>query len=69
MTDANDLTAVVADDSVLLRDGIVRLLDDGGIEVVAAVGDGDALANSTDDRLDLLVVQHGSLTPAPDHFT
>ena len=37
------LRAVVADDSVLLRDGVVRLLQDAGIEVVAAVGDGDAL--------------------------
>jgi DNA-binding NarL/FixJ family response regulator len=40
---AESLTAVVADDSVLLRDGVVRLLGDAGIEVVAAVGDGDAL--------------------------
>ena len=37
------LRAVIADDSVLLRDGVVRLLGDAGIEVVAAVGDGDAL--------------------------
>jgi DNA-binding NarL/FixJ family response regulator len=37
------LRAVVADDSVLLRDGVVRLLADAGIEVAAAVGDGDAL--------------------------
>ncbi len=37
------LRAVIADDSVLLRDGVVRLLQDAGIEVVAAVGDGDAL--------------------------
>ena len=37
------LTAVVADDSVLLRDGVVRLLGDGGIDVLAAVGDGEAL--------------------------
>jgi DNA-binding NarL/FixJ family response regulator len=37
------LRAVIADDSVLLRDGLVRLLDDAGIDVVAAVGDGEAL--------------------------
>jgi len=37
------LRAVVADDSVLLRDGVVRLLVDSGIEVVAAVGDADSL--------------------------
>jgi DNA-binding NarL/FixJ family response regulator len=40
---AAPLRAVVADDSVLLRDGIVRLLADSGIDVVAAVGDADAL--------------------------
>jgi DNA-binding NarL/FixJ family response regulator len=40
------LRAVVADDSVLLRDGVVRLLQDAGIEVVAAVGDGDELVDA-----------------------
>ena len=34
---------MVADDSVLLRDGLVRLLADSGFEVVDAVGDADAL--------------------------
>lgn len=37
------LRAMVADDSVLLRDGLVRLLDDAGIDVVAAVADADEL--------------------------
>jgi DNA-binding NarL/FixJ family response regulator len=37
------LRAVLADDSVLLRDGVARILEDAGIEVVAAVGDGEAL--------------------------
>ena len=40
------LRAVVADDSVLLRDGIVRLLVDSGIDVVAAVGDGQSLLDA-----------------------
>jgi len=40
------LRAVVADDSVLLRDGVVRLLGDADIDVVAAVGDGDALLDA-----------------------
>ncbi len=40
------LRAVVADDSVLLRDGVVRLLGDADIDVVAAVGDGDALVDA-----------------------
>jgi DNA-binding NarL/FixJ family response regulator len=34
---------VIAEDLVLLRDGLTRLLRDNEIEVVAAVGDGDAL--------------------------
>jgi DNA-binding NarL/FixJ family response regulator len=34
---------IVAEDSVLLREGLCRLLDEAGIEVAAAVGDGDAL--------------------------
>ena len=43
---AAPLRAVVADDSVLLRDGIVRLLADSGIVVVAAVGDAAALLDA-----------------------
>ncbi|MTE20489.1 response regulator [Streptomyces sp. TRM43335] len=34
---------VIAEDSVLLREGLTRLLDDRGHEVVAGVGDGAAL--------------------------
>ncbi|MFD6948504.1 DNA-binding response regulator [Nocardiopsis sp. TSRI0078] len=34
---------VLADDSVLLREGLVRLLEEEGHEVVAAVGDAEAL--------------------------
>jgi DNA-binding NarL/FixJ family response regulator len=34
---------VVADDSVLLREGVVRLLGEGGFEVVAQAGDADDL--------------------------
>ena len=33
------MRAVIADDSVLLREGITRLLAEGGIEVAAGVGD------------------------------
>jgi len=45
---------VIAEDSVLLRAGLTRLLDDAGEEVVAAVGDGDAL-------LDAVARQHPDL--------
>ncbi|GAB2975470.1 response regulator transcription factor [Actinotalea caeni] len=36
------MRAVLAEDSLLLREGLVRLLDEAGCEVVAAVDDGDA---------------------------
>jgi DNA-binding NarL/FixJ family response regulator len=49
--------AVVADDSVLLRDGVVRLLQDADIDVVAAVGDADALlAVVAEHRPDLAII-------------
>jgi DNA-binding NarL/FixJ family response regulator len=35
--------AVIADDSILLREGVARVLADAGIEVAASVGDADAL--------------------------
>lgn len=37
------LRVVVADDSVLLREGLVRLLVEAGVEVVGAYGDGDSM--------------------------
>ena len=37
---------VIAEDAVLLRAGLTRLLDDAGEEVVAAVGDGEALIDA-----------------------
>ncbi|MGW0672659.1 response regulator transcription factor [Streptomyces sp. NPDC002746] len=37
---------VVADDAVLLREGLVRLLSEDGHEVVAAVGDGPSLVEA-----------------------
>lgn len=40
------LRIVVADDSVLLREGLVRLLSEDGHQVVAAVGDGPALVEA-----------------------
>ncbi len=59
MTDqmTDPIRAVVADDSVLLRDGVVRLLTDSGIEVVAAVGDADALLDAvTEHEPDLCLI-------------
>jgi len=51
------LRTVVADDSVLLRDGLVRLLTDSGFDVVAAVGDADGLLDAvTEHTPDLCLV-------------
>jgi DNA-binding NarL/FixJ family response regulator len=48
---------VIADDSVLLREGIQLLLVEAGHDVVAAVGDGPSLvAAARDHRPDLCVV-------------
>jgi DNA-binding NarL/FixJ family response regulator len=48
---------VIAEDAVLLRAGLVSLLEEAGHEVVAAVGDGDALVDAVDrQRPDLAVV-------------
>ncbi|MBP2180354.1 response regulator transcription factor [Amycolatopsis magusensis] len=41
------MRVVLAEDSTLLREGLVRLLAEEGHEVLAAVGDGDALLSAT----------------------
>ena len=59
MSDAAErpIRTVVADDSILLRDGVVRLLSDSGFEVVAAVGDAQALLDAaTEQSPDLCIV-------------
>ncbi|HEX4252635.1 MAG TPA: response regulator transcription factor [Pseudonocardia sp.] len=40
------MRVVLAEDSVLLREGLVRLLEEAGCQVVAAVGDGAALVDA-----------------------
>ncbi|MDQ1555395.1 MAG: hypothetical protein QOI02_397 [Actinomycetota bacterium] len=51
------LRVAVADDSVLLREGLIRLLDEAGVEVVGAYADADELlATLGDVRPDLLVL-------------
>jgi len=48
---------VIAEDSVLLREGIVRLLQGADIEVVAAVGDAEALLRAVaEEAPDLALV-------------
>jgi DNA-binding NarL/FixJ family response regulator len=51
------MRVVLAEDSVLLRAGLTKLLTDGGFEVVAAVGDGNALLDAVlEHRPDLAVI-------------
>ncbi|WP_343948221.1 response regulator transcription factor [Nonomuraea longicatena] len=51
------MRVVVADDAVLIREGLVRLLEEFGFEVVATVGDGDALVEAVvEHRPDVSVV-------------
>ena len=52
---------VIAEDSVLLRDGLTRMLTDGGFEVVAAVPDAGHLLNW--EGADALVTVVESLSP------
>jgi DNA-binding NarL/FixJ family response regulator len=56
-TSGTPLKVVVAEDSVLLREGLVRLLEDDGHVFVAGVDDGDALIDAAVQFLpDLCVV-------------
>ena len=51
------MRAVIAEDSVLLREGVARLLDDAGVEVVGQAGDAeDLLRKVRAHRPDLAIV-------------
>jgi DNA-binding NarL/FixJ family response regulator len=51
------MRVVIAEDSVLLREGLTKLLTDGGFEVAAAVPDADQLLRAVaEHRPDLVVV-------------
>jgi DNA-binding NarL/FixJ family response regulator len=43
------MRVVIAEDSVLLREGLVRLLEEQDCEVLAVVGDGDGLLKAVDE--------------------
>ena len=62
------MRVVIAEDSVLLREGLTRLLTDRGWEVVAGVGDGEALVKTVgelaaEDRLPDVVVADVRMPP------
>ena len=44
------MRAVIAEDAVLLREGLARLLDEGGFDVVDCVADGEALLRSVEQH-------------------
>jgi len=51
------MRVVIADDAVLLREGLIRLIEENGHDVVAAVGDGPALVGAIiDHRPDVSIV-------------
>lgn len=57
------MRVVIAEDSVLLREGIAQLLDVAGIEVVAAVGDGDELLHAVREHRPDLVIADVRMPP------
>src|SRR2546421_11514835 len=57
------LRVVIAEDAAVLRDGLVRLLEDRGHDVVAAVGDGDALLTAVADHRPDVAVVDGRMPP------
>lgn len=57
MTSNPALRVAVADDSVLLREGLVRVLEEAGFDVVGSFGDGDSLLAELESlRPELLVL-------------
>ena len=51
------MRVVIAEDSVLLREGLVRLLTENHMEIAAAVGDGDSLVEAVmRERPDISIV-------------
>lgn len=59
------MRVIVAEDSALLREGLVRLLIDEGHDVIASVGDADALLVAVEqDRPDIVVTD---VRMPPDH--
>ncbi|GAA2269843.1 response regulator transcription factor [Glycomyces scopariae] len=57
------MRVVIAEDSVLLREGLARLMEIGGIEVVDTVGDAEALLRSVERDCPDLVVADVRMPP------
>ena len=54
----------IAEDAVMMREGLVRLLADRGHEVVAAVGDADALLVAVDEHQPEVVIVDIRMPPS-----
>ena len=60
------IRVVVADDSVLLREGVARILEEGGLEVIARCGTaGDLTLKVRFYEPDLAIVTSGCRRPTP----
>jgi DNA-binding NarL/FixJ family response regulator len=57
------MRVVLAEDSVLLREGLVRLLEQAGFEVAAAVGDAERLLRAVDEHQPDVVVTDVRMPP------
>ncbi|RAN70700.1 DNA-binding response regulator [Bacillus sp. SRB_336] len=58
------MRVVLAEDSVLLREGLVRLIRETGADVCAAVGDGDALVHAVVEHVPDLVITDVRMPPS-----
>lgn len=57
------MRVVIAEDSVLLREGLVRLLGEVGVEVVEAVGDAEALLRAVERHQPDVVIADVRMPP------
>ena len=57
------MRVILADDSVLIRPGITKVLTDGGFEVVAAVGDAEQLLRGVEEHMPDCVVVDVRMPP------
>lgn len=57
------MRVVIAEDSVLLREGLSRLLDESGFEVVSAVADGESAIRAVEERRPQVVVLDVRMPP------
>ena len=57
------MRVVVADDSVLLREGVVRLLEDAGNEIIGQAGDAEELVRKVRAHKPVVVVVDVRMQP------